>query len=72
MTPNDFARTLGCAWHEANDELTSNFCGNAGYLRAALRNIRDPAFAICCLTAERDPCRLTATPANLLAVLLEP
>jgi hypothetical protein len=70
--PNDFAAAPRRPRHESDVELPSNFHGSVeGYLRAALRNIGDFAFAIGRAVLQRDPSRLMAAPANLLALHLE-
>jgi hypothetical protein len=70
--PDDLARARRAPGDESDIQPASNLHGCInGYLRAARSNILKVAFAIGRPAIQRDPRRLMAPPANLLALHLE-
>lgn len=67
-TPDYLAGSLGGSGDERDAKSASDLGKNLGrYPRAGLRDIEDLAFAIPTFALNRDPCRLTPTPAYRLA-----
>ena len=70
--PNDFAAALWRMGDKRDIKSASDFDGHIGaYLRAVLRNIRDPTLVIIVAIGKRNPGRLTAPPAHGLTPYLQ-